>query len=73
LENRFGAVSAETQIIHGRWSSDGKAFRDDLIRVYVDAEQTAEVQAFFLEFKQQTKARFRQMNIWLVSHVIDVL
>ena len=25
LEDRFGAVSSETQIIHGRWRSEGKS------------------------------------------------
>ncbi|MEK7685198.1 MAG: hypothetical protein AAB466_07245 [Verrucomicrobiota bacterium] len=72
-ENRFGAVSCETQIIHGRWRSEGKAFRDDLMRVYVDAEQTLEVQAFFASFKERTKARFQQLDIWLTSHSIEVL
>ena len=45
LEARFGAVSCETQIIHGRWRSQGEAFEDDLVRVYVDAEHTPEVRA----------------------------
>jgi hypothetical protein len=73
LEERFGAVSCETQIIHGRWSREGRAFRDDLMRVYVDAEVTPEVQAFFANFKQQAKARFEQLDIWLTSHSIEVL
>jgi len=46
LEARFGAVSSETQIIHGRWRGGGKAFADDLIRVYVDVEDTPEVRSF---------------------------
>ncbi len=38
LETRFGAVSCEMQVIQGRWHSGGRAFRDDLTRVYVDAD-----------------------------------
>jgi hypothetical protein len=73
LETRFGAVSCETQVIQGRWRGSGRAFRDDLIRVYVDAEPNAEVQAFFSGFKEQVKARFQQLDIWLTSHEIEVL
>lgn len=73
LEERFGAVSCESQIIHGRWRAEGRAFRDDLIRLYVDAEETPEVRAFFADFKEKIKARFQQIDIWLVSHSIEVL
>jgi hypothetical protein len=73
LEDRFGAVSCETQIIHGRWRSQGQPFRDDLTRVYVDAEPTPEVQAFFASFKERAKARFQQLDLWLTSHAIEIL
>ncbi|MBI4661976.1 MAG: hypothetical protein HY735_24405 [Verrucomicrobia bacterium] len=73
LEAHFGAVSCETQIIHGRWRSEGKAIRDDLVRIYVDAENTREAQAFFANFKERTKTRFPQLDIWLTSHSIEVL
>jgi hypothetical protein len=73
LENRFGAVSTETQIILGRWRSGGRTFRDDLMRVYVDVEATQEVDAFFATFKGRLKSRFDQLDIWLTSYSIDVL
>ena len=73
LEARFDAVSCETQIIHGRWRSGGRGFRDDLMRVYVDAEATPEVKAFFASFKERAKERFEQLDIWLTSHAIEIL
>ena len=73
LESRFGAVSCETQVIQGRWRSGPRSYRDDLIRVYVDARPDAEVQAFFADFKQRLKARFHQLDIWLTSHEINKL
>jgi hypothetical protein len=73
LEDRFGAVSCETHIIHGRWRAEGKAFRDDLMRVYVDVEHNAEVRAFFDTFKEHAMERFHQRDIWLTSHSIEVL
>lgn len=51
LEDRFGAVSSETQIIHGIWKHQGERFRDDLIRVWVDAPDSPEDRDFFVQFK----------------------
>jgi hypothetical protein len=73
LEDRFGAVSCETQIIQGRWRGGGAAYRDELMRAWVDAEQTPDVHAFFASFKERVKARFRQLDIWLSSHSIEVI
>jgi hypothetical protein len=73
LEERFGAVSCETQVIHGRWRSGTLKFRDDLIRVFVDVEQDAEVREFFREFKERVKGRFQQEEIWLIHYAIELI
>ena len=73
LEDRFGAVTSETQIIHGRWRSSGRTFHDDLVRVYVDVEDIRENKSFFTRFKARLKKRFRQLDIWLTSSSIEVL
>jgi hypothetical protein len=38
LEDRFGAVSWETQVIRGRWRHEAEAYSDDLMRVIIDVE-----------------------------------
>jgi hypothetical protein len=58
LEQHFGAVSLETQTIRGFWRHEGDPYRDDLIRVFVDVDDAPEHRQFFLEFKEQLKARF---------------
>jgi hypothetical protein len=73
LEDRFGAVSCETQVIQGRWRSGGTAYRDELMRAWVDAEPTPEVRAFFDTLKARAKKRFQQLEIWVTSHSIEVL
>ncbi len=73
LEEKFGAVSSETQVIHGRWQHEGKSFRDDLVRVFVDVPDVAENRAFFGQFKEQLKIRFRQIEIWMTTYSIEVL
>lgn len=73
LEKRFGAVSAETQIIRGLWVHQGQSYRDELVRVFVDVPDTPETQLFFREFKERLKERFRQIDIWMTSHLIEII
>ncbi len=73
LEQRFGAVSSETQTIHGLWRHDSESYRDDLIRVFVDVADEAEHRRYFLEFKERLKARFQQIDIWMTTYPIEVL
>ncbi len=73
LEERFGAVSCETQTIRGRWRADGQSYRDDLIRVFVDVPDLPENRDWFVATKERLKARFRQLDLWMTTHLIDVL
>jgi hypothetical protein len=73
LKNRFGGVSAETQDIRGFSVYSGQAFNDELVRLYVDVPDTPENWQFFEQFKEQLKARFEQVDIWLVTHPLEVL
>jgi hypothetical protein len=68
LETQFGAVSCETQTIRSRWQYEGQPYRDDLIRAFVDADDTPESREFFVEFKEVLKSRFQQLDIgWLLT------
>jgi hypothetical protein len=73
LRQQFGAVSSETQIIRGFWQHEGHLFRDELVRVFVDAPDAPEAREFFLAFKERTKERFRQIDIWMTTYVVEVL
>src|SRR5438477_11546128 len=73
LEDRFGAASAETQILHGRWRPKGRASRDDLIRIYVDAQQPPEVQACFRDFRERAEPCSQQRDLWLTSPSTEAL
>jgi hypothetical protein len=71
LEDRFGAVSWETQVIRGRWRHEGEDFSDDLMRVIIDVEDLVEHRQFFGEFKERLKVRFHQIEIYMTTHLID--
>lgn len=73
LEQRFGAVSTETQTIRGLWRHEGESYRDDLVRVFVDVTEEPEHRRFFVEFKERLKARFQQIDIWMTTYPIEVL
>ena len=73
LGEKFGAVSCETQTIRGRWRYEGESYRDDLVRVYVDVPDILENRAYFLEYKEQLKTRFQQLDIWMTTYLIEVL
>ena len=72
LRRRFGAVSSETQKIEGQWQHGGEVYRDELMRVFVDVQDTEQNRDFFLQFRERVRSRFRQVSIWMTSHPIDI-
>ena len=73
LRQRFGAVSSESQTIHGMWEHEGQSYRDDLVRVFIDVPDLPESRQFFVDFKERIKARFQQIDIWITSHPLEVI
>ena len=73
LREHFGAVSCETQKIHGVWTHEAEVYRDELIRLFVDAPDSTESRQFFVEFKEYLKGRFNQLDIWMTTYPIEVL
>jgi hypothetical protein len=73
LEQQFGAVSSETQIIRGFWRHEQESYRDQLVRVFVDVPDVAESRQFLLQFKERLKAWFQQLDIWMTTYPIEVL
>ncbi len=64
LRRTFGAVSSETQRIEGQWQDAGQVYRDELMRVFVDVEDTVQDRDFFRQFRERIRNRFRQVSIW---------
>ncbi len=63
----------ETQTIRGLWHHEGREFADDSMRVIVDVADVLEHREFFRQFKERLKVRFRQIDIWMTTHTIDVI
>ena len=60
-------------MIRGRWRQGVQFFRDDLARVFVDVPDTVASREFFAAYKEQLKARFRQLDIWLTTYPIEAV
>jgi hypothetical protein len=73
LEQKFGTVSSETQTIRGRWHFEGVAYRDELIRVFVDLPDELPNRQFFTEYKEQLKGRFQQIDLWMITYPVEIL
>lgn len=71
LRQRFGAVSSETQLIRGLWLHEGHEYRDELVRVFVDAPDGPEARQFFVAYKELLKSRFGQIDIWMTTYPIE--
>src|SRR5438067_13890898 len=73
LKEKFGAASWETQVVRGWWEQDGITFRDNLTRFFVDVPDLPEQRLFFKDFKRTLKDRFRQVDVWITSHEVEVI
>jgi hypothetical protein len=73
LEERFGAVSSESQTILGQWRHEGLVYRDESVRIFVDVPDADETREFFIDYKEILKKRFQQIDIWMTTFPLEVL
>ena len=48
-------------------------YEDNFTRLFVDVADTLEHRQFFTRFKEELKARFDQIAVWITSHPMDVI
>ena len=73
LESRFGAVSWDSQTVRGIWEHEGTVYRDNNTRLVLDVGDSPENRAFFVAFKTALKTRFKQVDIWITSYLVEVI
>ena len=72
IVDHFGAASYETQKGEGHWRHGGVLYRDNLVKVVVDAPDSAKNRRWMKEYKGRWKERLEQLDLWLVSYRIEV-
>ena len=73
IRQHFGSASLETQTIRGVWEYEGKVYKDDSVRVFADVPDTPSNREWFVRLKERLKRDFRQVDIWMITHPIEVL
>ncbi|MBI2946607.1 MAG: hypothetical protein HYY23_03110 [Verrucomicrobia bacterium] len=73
LREKFGAASWETQPLRGAWEHQGTVYQENLTRFFVDVPDLPAHREFFRSFKDTLKTRFRQIDIWIISHSLDII
>lgn len=71
IVGHFGAVSYETQKVEGHWRH-GVMYRDNLVRLVIDAPDSAKSRRWMREFKGRWKERLEQVELWMVSYRIEI-
>lgn len=73
LVEKFGATTTDTTIAIGSWVYKGVLYKDRLIRIRVDVEDTEDARKFLEDFKEVLKERFKQIDIWITGYEIEVI
>ncbi len=72
LSERFGGLTEDTVRVSGTWKYGGTRYRDTLFRIRIDTTDPGA--AVFLKARKEVwKQRFRQLDIWITAHEIDIL
>ncbi len=73
IVDHFGAVSYETQKVEGHWRQGGVVYRDNLVKLVVDVQDSTPNQEWMKAFKDRWRLRLEQLELWMVSYSIDVM
>jgi len=72
IVEKFDAASYETQKVEGHWRFQGVLYRDNLTKIVVDIADSEENREWMREFKKRWKIKLNQLELWLVSYIIEI-
>ena len=72
IVEKFDAASYETQKVEGHWRHQGILYRDNLVKIVIDATDEEANREWMREYKACWKEKLEQLELWLVSYTIDV-
>jgi len=73
LVKKFGAATADSTKVVGKWIYKHQLFEDKLVRYFVDVPFEQDHELFFKQFKEILKERFKQIDIWITSYEVNVI
>ena len=72
IVEKFDAASYETQKVEGHGRHQGILYRDNLVKIVIDAPDEEANREWMREYKARWKEKLEQLELWLVSYTIDV-
>jgi hypothetical protein len=72
IVEQFNAATFYKEAVEGYWRHDETFFRDDLALLVVDVPDTAKNRQWMKAYKARWKQRLKQLEIWMVSYLIDI-
>lgn len=69
---RFDAASYEPQKVEGHWRHHGVLYRDNLAKIIIDVPDDEASREWMREYKARWKDKLEQLDLWLVSYIIDI-
>jgi len=72
LRAKFGPASWETQTVHGLWEHEGAIYRENLTR-FLGTSGCSRAPGLFSRIQGKIEQRFRQLDVWITSHAVDVI
>lgn len=73
LVTRFGGIACAPELRLGSWFHDGHRFDEEMRLLTVDVDNTADNRKFFERFKVKLRKRFEQIEIYIVSYLVDIV
>lgn len=72
IVDKFGAASYETQKVEGHWRHEGVLYRDNLVKIVIDTSDDEINREWMRQYKLRWKAKLDQLDLWLVSYIVDI-
>jgi hypothetical protein len=73
LVAQFGSVTLCPSPVLGVWTHEGRRYEDELMRLVVDVEDVEPHREFFMGFKATLLERFEQIDIYITSHIVEII
>src|SRR5438045_2446338 len=71
LLERFGGLTHSPQPRSGYWKDKDQRYQDELLLYIIDVDDTEENREFFTFYKPTLLERFQQIEIYIISYLID--
>ena len=72
LARRFGGATLEPGRVSGMWVDEGQLVEDELVKLWMDVEDSADVQLYMSELRERLQQQFRQKVIYITAQRIRI-